>query len=260
VPVYKGAFRVIQRDTVLADIRTQVDAGARHITFGDPDFFNGPLHARALVEALHAEFPDVTYDVTIKVEHLLKHRDLLPVLKQTGCLFVVSAVESVDDSVLERLDKGHTRSDFLRCVELMRKAGLTLSPTFVPFTPWTTWETYRDLLRTIVDCDLVSNVAPIQLAIRLLIPQGSRLLELADLQVEGFDASALTYRWSNPDSSLDALVTRLQSMIQCQEKAGASRAEVFGRIWQMVFAKPLDIDPMLVSRAAIPFLTEPWYC
>jgi hypothetical protein len=140
--------------------------------------------------------------------------------------------------------------------------GLTLTPTFVPFTPWTTWDTYRDLLKTIADLDLVCNVSPIQLAIRLLIPEGSRLLEIDELRegLEGFDAAALTYRWSNPDASLDALVPRLQSMIQCQEKAGASRTGIFGQIWQAAFAEPMTYDPALVARAAIPFLTEPWYC
>ena len=45
VPVYQGQFRVVQREVVLADIRQQIAAGARHVTFGDPDFFNGPAHA-----------------------------------------------------------------------------------------------------------------------------------------------------------------------------------------------------------------------
>ncbi len=68
VPVYGGQFRVVQRDVVLADIRQQVEAGAQHITFGDPDFFNGPTHAIAIVQALHQKFPRVTYDATIKIE------------------------------------------------------------------------------------------------------------------------------------------------------------------------------------------------
>jgi hypothetical protein len=127
----------VQRDVVLADIRQQVAMGAEHITFGDPDFFNGPGHAMALVDAVHAEFPGLTYDVTIKIEHLLKHRDLLPRLKTTGCLFIVSAVESINARVLELLDKGHTRADFVAAVRLTREAGLTLTPTFVTFTPWT---------------------------------------------------------------------------------------------------------------------------
>ena len=57
VPVYQGAFRVVQPEVVLEDIRRQVAAGAEHITFGDPDFFNGPTHAMRIVEALHREFP-----------------------------------------------------------------------------------------------------------------------------------------------------------------------------------------------------------
>src|SRR5439155_23567285 len=41
VPIYQGQFRIVQREIVLADIRNQVETGAQHITFGDPDFFNG---------------------------------------------------------------------------------------------------------------------------------------------------------------------------------------------------------------------------
>ena len=69
VPVYGGQFRVVQADVVLADIDAQVAAGAQHITFGDPDFFNGPTHAMRIVERLHERHPSLTYDVTIKVEH-----------------------------------------------------------------------------------------------------------------------------------------------------------------------------------------------
>src|SRR5712675_2869673 len=151
VPVYNGTFRIVQREVVLEDIRRQVEAGAQHVTFGDPDFFNGPAHALQIVEALHAEFPAVTYDVTIKIEHLLQQNQLLPRLKETGCLFVTSAVESVDDAVLRKLDKGHTRADFLAVIERFRELGMTLLPTFVPFTPWTTLEGYTDLLDVLAE-------------------------------------------------------------------------------------------------------------
>ena len=114
MPVYQGQFRVVQPEVVLADIAAQVAAGAEHITFGDPDFFNGPTHAMHIVDAMHAAHPRVTFDVTIKVEHLLQHRDLLPRLAASGCAFVTSAVESLDDRVLAFLDKGHTRAGLLR--------------------------------------------------------------------------------------------------------------------------------------------------
>jgi len=138
VPVYNGRFFVVQPEVVMADIRQQVEAGAEHITFGDPDFFNGPGHAIRLVESFHVEFPNLTYDVTIKIEHLLDHRDKLRRLAETGCLFVTTAVEEADDNVLGKLDKGHTRADFVEAVYATRAAGLTPSPTFIPFHPWTT--------------------------------------------------------------------------------------------------------------------------
>ena len=256
VPVYQGSFRIVQRDIVLADIRQQVRSGAQHITFGDPDFFNGPAHALAIVEALHAEFPDLSYDVTIKIEHLLKHRDKIPVLRATGCAFVVSAVESIDDSLLALLDKGHTRQDFLEALAVTRHAGLPLAPTFIPFTPWTTLENYRALLRLIAAEDLIPSVPPIQLGIRLLIPEGSRLLELPEVrQLTGsFDPQNLVYPWSHPDPFMD----RLSVEIQALAKVPLPRAEIFARIRDLGGCETFDAP--LPSRATIPFLTEPWYC
>jgi len=112
VPVYAGRFRIVQRDVVLEDIRRQVAAGAEHMTFGDPDFFNGIGHAMPLVQALHKEFPSLTYDVTIKIEHLLQQAAHLSTLRDTGCVLITSAVEAVQDRILHLLDKGHTRQDF----------------------------------------------------------------------------------------------------------------------------------------------------
>lgn len=253
VPVYEGRFRIVQRDIVLADARQQIEGGAEHITFGDPDFLNGPRHAVALVEAFHAEFPHITYDVTIKIEHLLRHRDLLAVLKRTGCLFITSAVESLDDRVLGLLAKGHTRADFLEALELTRAHGLTLTPTFVPFTPWTTRADYLDLLGAIRDLGLIGHVAPIQLAIRLLIPAGSKLLELDEMKALQFDPAALSYEWRHPDPEMDRLCADLQKLAG---HAG-SRREVFARIWTRAFGESLKMPE---EGPPIPHMTEAWYC
>lgn len=260
VPVYNGTFRVVERDAVLRDIRTQVAAGAQHITFGDPDFFNGPGHAKAIVEKLHAEHPTLSYDVTIKIEHLLRHRELLPVLQRTGCLFVTSAVESIDDRMLEKLAKGHTRSDFIEAVAVTRQAGLMLAPTFVTFTPWTTWEGYRELLQLLLTLDLVESVGPIQLAIRLLIPAGSKLLDLSEIRemIGPFNPAALLYKWQHSDPGLDRLCEEIQKLIQREERRKTSRTEIFGKIWELAHQRPPDFH--LPSRAAIPYLNEPWYC
>ena len=255
VPVYDGQFRVVPVETVLADIQAQVERGATHISFGDPDFLNGPTHARRIVEALHRDHQSVTYDVTIKVEHLLAHQELLPVLAETGCLFVTSAVESVDDRVLDHLAKGHTRADFIQAAHLCRDAGLTLSPTFVAFTPWTTLDGYRDMLRVVADLDLVSHVAPVQWGIRLLVTWQSLLLELPDIQavVGSFDAATLTYPWAHPDPRVDQLQQQVMHL------AGVSRARSREDIVSAI-CELAQVNVVLPSRAAIPYLDEPWYC
>jgi radical SAM superfamily enzyme YgiQ (UPF0313 family) len=263
VPVYDGQFRVVQPDVVLADIAAQVAAGARHITFGDPDFFNGPTHAVRIVEALHAAHPGVSYDVTIKIEHLLRHRVLLQVLRDTGCLFVTSAVESLDDRVLGLLAKGHTRADFLTVVELFRSIGMTLVPTFVAFHPWTTLESYCDLLDVIEREDLVDHVASIQLAIRLLIPQGSRMLELDEVrQVAGtFDPNTLTFRWIHRDPRVDRLHDDVATLVG--SRLAAERRRVFDAISDLAHERAGTLRQRAAavpSRATIPYLNEPWYC
>jgi radical SAM superfamily enzyme YgiQ (UPF0313 family) len=267
VPVYNGAFRVVEREIVLEDIRQQLAAGARHITFGDPDFFNGPAHAISIVEALHREFPELTYDVTIKIEHLRKHDALLPALRDTGCFFVTSAVESVDDAVLEKFDKGHTRADFLAVVERFWELGMTLLPTFVPFTPWTTLRGYTNLLEVLAEQGLFENVSPIQLAIRLLIPAGSRLLELPEVSamVGPFDSAALVFPWKHEDTRVDALAREISQLVQRGDSLKLSRTEIFSHIRRAAHAAagnraPNGVAISATMSAPVPYLDEPWYC
>ncbi|MCP4358602.1 MAG: radical SAM protein, partial [Chloroflexi bacterium] len=264
VPVYNGRFRIIQPDIVLADIRQQVAAGAQHITFGDPDFLNGPAHALRIVEALHSEFPDVTYDATIKVEHLLKHARLLPYLRDTGCLFVTSAVESVDDAILQIFDKGHTRADFVRVVNLLHEVGLALNPTFVAFSPWMTSYGYADLLAMIAELRLIDHVTPIQYAIRLLIPAESKLLALAEVRalVRPFDDAALVYPWNHPQPQVDWLYESIFKLVKASQTGGESRRILFARIWQMlagILGEQMPKRPADVSVLAVPMLSEDWY-
>jgi hypothetical protein len=226
-----------------------------------------------IVEALHREHPGLSYDVTIKVEHLLKHAGRLPALRETGCAFVTTAVESVDDDVLRILDKGHTRADFIRLAGLMRGLGLFLVPTFVPFTPWTTLEGYEDLLATLIRLGLVEHVPPVQLTIRLLIPAGSRLLEVLPLHnaaIGPFQQEALSYPWANSDRKVDRLQRDLEAMVQREANASASRTMIFGEAWKLLQRAmnedgdealvPLPLVPPGPARVTIPFMTEPWYC
>lgn len=265
VPIYQGRFRVVPAEVVLADIARQVEAGAAHITFGDPDFLNGPAHACRIVEALHARWPSLTYDVTAKIEHLRREAALLPVLRDTGCAFVTSAVESLDDRVLAYLEKGHTRADVEAVAHRCREIGLPLVPTFLAFTPWTNLDDYLELLDTMDRLELVEHVAPVQWTLRLLVTWRSRLLELPDIRrlVGPFDPATLTYPWRHPDPRMDALHAEVMALAGVRD--GRSRREVFAEIRARALAAagreaPRPDDAARAARATVPYLEEPWYC
>ena len=265
VPVYQGKFFVIPADIVLDDIRAQVQAGAQHISFGDPDFFNGPGHALRIVRTLHQEFPDLTYDATIKIEHIISYPEEIKVLKETGCLFILSAVEAVDDTILALLDKGHSREDFINALAFLREIDINLAPTFVAFTPWTTLDIYLQLLQDIVTWQLVESVAPVQLSIRLLIPAGSYILKLDNIDaiVGDFDAGILGHPWNNPDPRVDELQQQVQSWITKAESEGLSRPDIFLEIWRLAHrqaGRPVPELNLEHTGKPVPRLSENWYC
>jgi radical SAM superfamily enzyme YgiQ (UPF0313 family) len=267
--VYDGRTRLVGEDVLLADVEQLWSMGARHLTFGDADFLNGPHHSLRAVRAVHAAFPDLSFDCTAKVEHILRHRDLWGELASSGCLFVVSAVESLNEGVLATLDKGHTAADAALAVDLLRQHGIELRPSFLPFTPWTTVDDVADILDFVARKDLVGNVDPVQYGIRLLLPEGSLLLGRPELApfIGPYDPLGLTWTWTSPDPEVDALQSRLSTLA---EQAVATD-QPLGQTWDLVVeevAKAKGVPPssLEAARATVgegegrPRLTEPWFC
>jgi radical SAM superfamily enzyme YgiQ (UPF0313 family) len=265
-PVYGGRFFVVPLEVLLADIRQQVEAGATHITFGDPDFLNGPGHALGVARALHEAFPGLTFDFTAKIEHLLRHRDRLPELAGLGCAFVVSAAESLNETILTHLDKGHTRADIETAVRLTAEAGIALRPTWVAFTPWTTLEDYRKLLDFVEAHGLVDTIDSVQYSIRLLVPPGSLLLENAALRpfLGELVADQFYYRWTHPDPRMETLHAEVSSVVAAAADRREDASVTFQRVRELadrqagVASRPLSAPAPGRKRA--PRLTEPWFC
>ena len=269
-PVYGGRFFVVPQEVVQADIRQLVAAGATHITFGDPDFLNGPRHALAVARALHGEFPHVTFDITAKVEHLLARRADLPELKALGCLFIVSAVESLSDTVLTHLDKGHTAADVRAALTVVRDAGIAMRPTWVAFTPWTTLDDYRAMLDFIETEGLVYHVDPVQLSVRLLIPPGSLLLDTPALRphVGALVADAFHYHWRHPDPRMDRLCAEVSAAVADAAAQKEDAAVTFERVRALaaaaageeLLAASVRAGAAPRERTRAPRLTENWFC
>lgn len=263
-PVYEGRFFAVQRDIVLAEIHEQVVEGATHITFGDPDFLNGPTHGLRILGAMHEAFPSLTFDFTTKIEHILKNREHFQEFAQLGCRFVISAVESLSEQVLTILEKQHTRADVAEALDIVHDAGIALRPTWVPFTPWTTLDDYLEILQFIDTHRLVYHVDPVQYAVRLLIPPGSYLLnrpEVKALSLERDEAS-FSYVWAHPDPRMDELHKTVNTLVENDGRAGIDALETFYRIGSIA-------ADMHGSRHApscrnrhqpAPRITEAWFC
>ena len=221
------------------------------MTFGDPDFFNGVHHARRVVAALHGAFPDVTFDCTVKVEHVLRHAELWPELAASGCLFVVSAFESVDDTVLTILDKGHTAHDETARDRHAAGRRHRATPHVAP-------------VHAVVDArrasaassssspthDLIGNVDPVQYSIRLLVPEGSLLLgHIPDLGA--WDPVRLGYGWTSP---LDDLQREFAAVVEA--RADDPVGDVFNALRALVDLPAVDARHVVEA----PRLSESWFC
>ena len=268
-PVYGGRFFAVPAEVVLEDIRDLVDSGARHITFGDPDFLNGPTHSLRVARALHEEFPELTFDFTAKIEHLIKHREVVRQMGMLGCIFVVSAVESLSGVVLEHLRKGHKRGDVDRALEILRDAGIALRPSFVAFTPWTTIDDYVEMLDWVEVQGLIDNIDPVQYGIRLLAPPGSLLISDPDTArwFGSLNQELFTYVWSHPDSRMDELHGQITRLVERAVEKGEDQTETFYRIRELAGATRGDGERLsrampigAPARLKPPRLTEAWFC
>lgn len=253
--VYDGRLRIVAEEAVLADVEQLVAMGAQHLTFADPDFLNGAAHSMRVVRAVHERHPHLTFDVTTKIELILRHRELWDELASLGCLFVTTALECVDDDVLALLDKGHTAADAAEAVGVLRAAGIEPRPSLLPFTPWTTLGSLVDLVDFVVRHDLAANVEPVHWTIRLLVPPGSLLL--GNGPFGPYDPAELAHPWTSP---LDDLQADLAALVDVAQDRPA--VEVFRSVAAAIRAEAgldPDVGP-LDDGAGRPRLTEAWFC
>lgn len=257
--VFDGRVQRLDEGVVLADLAQLVAAGAQHITFGDPDFLNAPPHSLRIVRAMHERFPALTFDCTVKVEHVLRHRDGWAEFAASGCVFVVSAFESVDNTTLERLDKGHAAADAATATRILREHGIDVRPSFLPFTPWTTHDDVVALLDFVHEHDLVGSVDPVQYTVRLLLPEGSLLLAHPDMapHVGEWSAERSSYQWASIDPEMDTLQLRLSALVEQLTADGADDLAIYAAVRTAAGAPPVDLSHVTTGR---PRLTESWFC
>ncbi len=261
--VYDGRLRVVGQDLVVGDIDQLVRLGAEHITFSDADFLNAPAYSMDVLRAAHQRHPMLTYDVTVKVEHILQHRGLWPEMAELGVLFVVSAFESVDDRTLQILDKGHSIDDMVEAIQVIRSAGIHIRPTWLPFLPWTTPADIAGIFGFLDEHDLGSALDPVQLAIKVLVPEGSLLVDNSVMKpyLSHFDGDALTWMWSFVHSDSERLHKELDR-IAAEASDCAEESEVTLESMRAVVSQisGVVLGPQPSLEKDVPRLSESWFC
>ena len=263
VPIqFHGSFKTFGEEKIMQDVSNQVEDGAKHISFNDPDFFNGPKHAIKILELLNNKHPEITYDSTIKVEHILKYPQYFQELKELNMLFVISAFETTNDKVLNILKKNHTADDLKRAVELSLSNSIDIRPTWMPFTPWTEVKDFVNIINLIENYKLRETVAPIQLTIKLLIPKNSLILSSNEIEpyIGVFDPTSFSYQWTYKNPEIDKLQKQLFEYVLNNESIDEYEQYLgLVDIVQSHTGVSLIRHSEYVKRS-VPKLSETWFC
>jgi hypothetical protein len=158
-------------------------------------------------------------------------------------------------------------------LRICRQAGIALRPTWVAFTPWTTLDDYLEMLDFVDSNDLIDHVDPVQYSIRLLIPPGSWIADLAATRphLGELDEAAFSYRWTHPDPRMDQLQRQVSKLVEEDAKNEEDTAATFYRIWEAASSRQTPHLIQLsrqtrgecvfpIDRPRAPRLTESWFC
>ena len=263
VPIeFKGMFKTFGTEKIITDVTNQVEEGAKHISFNDPDFFNGPKHALKILQLLNEKHPSITYDSTIKVEHILKYPDYFQELKNLNMLFVISAFETTNDHVLNILQKNHSFNDLNKAVELSLENKIDIRPTWMPFSPWTEQNDLISIIKLIENYKLRETVDPIQLTIKLLVPKNSLILKRPEMKeyLLDYDPSSFSYAWKYKFPNIDNIQNELFTYV-LQHESENEYAQYLGLVDILEsHTNETLLNSERYSQRIVPKLSETWFC
>lgn len=263
VPIeFKGMFKTFGTEKIITDVTNQVEEGAKHISFNDPDFFNGPKHALKILQLLNEKHPSITYDSTIKVEHILKYPDYFQELKNLNMLFVISAFETTNDHVLNILQKNHSFNDLNKAVELSLENNIDIRPTWMPFSPWTEQNDLISIIKLIENYKLRETVDPIQLTIKLLVPKNSLILKRPEMKeyLLDYDPASFSYAWKYKFPNIDNIQNELFTYV-LQHESENEYTQYLGLVDILEsHTNETLLNSEKYSQRIVPKLSETWFC
>jgi anaerobic magnesium-protoporphyrin IX monomethyl ester cyclase len=117
--------------------------GIRFITLADENPTTLRPEWRCFLEELAARRLPVHFFATIRATDIVRDADLLPLYRRAGILYVLMGIESTDEEVLQKVNKGSTpRHDLLAC-RLLKENGIFSVLGHIVGLGEETWATFR---------------------------------------------------------------------------------------------------------------------
>jgi len=161
-------FRYQSMEKVIEEIRLLKDKyGVKSFIISDDNFF---LHKRRVVDILNAMIDNDLAMPWLSEDTGVMHLDkeLLDLLKKSGCEYIGCAIETGNDRVMSEIIKGKrfSKEHSMEMVEYAKNIGLFVAANFIIGFPTETWDEIRETLEFANDLDAdytrIFNLVPLK--------------------------------------------------------------------------------------------------
>jgi anaerobic magnesium-protoporphyrin IX monomethyl ester cyclase len=127
--------------------RLHHDYGVKFITLADENPTTLPDLWRSLLEEIRTRDLPVRFFATSRATDIVRDRDILPLYREAGILYVLMGIESTSDEMLRQIRKGSTsREDFTAC-HLLKEHGIFSIIGHIVGFGTEDWSAFRTALR-----------------------------------------------------------------------------------------------------------------
>lgn len=151
-PFSRTPYRVREAEDVLKNLEEIRQMGIRQVHFADWTFAIDKRQAKQILQGMVARDFGFTWSCLSRVD--LMDRELMELLKKTGCDLIEFGVESGNQAMLDRYEKGTTLEEIRQTFAWARELDLATLATFVLGLPGETMETLQQTL------DLALEIEP----------------------------------------------------------------------------------------------------
>ena len=123
--------------------------GTTNFTIADDVFTVNMKHVKSFCKEVVKIKPRVEWQASTRAEFVDK--EMMTLMKESGCYMVAFGLESGDEETLSRMDKRVTLEDNLKAPKIASEAGLKVWANLIVGFPWETAESIDNTLKMVYE-------------------------------------------------------------------------------------------------------------